>query len=316
VGLASASTEAIFSALSSSSVDDQALHSGLQSAQTVVSPSPPVPPGGAPAPATVEPRFGGIDHGGEAASFPGVSLDRLERLARQRDEARAGFDELLRKARRLRTALARSRAQVARLRQSRERVRAIRAKCDLLHAERASLDREVTRIQSRLTEAQVALVGVEAELEDQRSRAHAERQAWQAQLRDLLGEAASRQAAERAAARRAEALQLKVTKLRGLYDETRQQRDQALEQVGTLGQRVATLGERCARLSAYLDEAEAERRQSDQGYRAEIDRLNSLLGEALEEAEAALERDASSRAQIARLQARLARRTQALAAAD
>jgi len=245
-----------------------------------------------------------------------VTLDRLERLARQRDEARAGFDELLRKAQRLRAALTKSRAEVARLRKTRERVRAIRAKCDLLHAERASLDREATRLLARLTEAQVALVGVEAELEDERGQAHAERQAWQAQLRDLLEEAARRQEAERAAEHKAAALQIKVTKLRSLYDETRQRRDLALDQVETLGQQVATLTERCARLSAYLEEAEAERRQSDQGYQVEIDRLNSLLGEALEEAEAALERDAANRAEIARLQARLARRTQALSAAE
>jgi len=91
-----------------------------------------------------------------------------------------------------------------------------------------------------------------------------------------------------------------VKKLRSRYDEARQQRDEALRQVETLGRR-------CALLGGYLDEAEAERRASEQAHQAELDRLTAALGEALEETESALEREAAHLARIRTLQAELAR---------
>jgi chromosome segregation ATPase len=159
------------------------------------------------------------------------------------------------------------------------------------------MERETAALQSRLTEVQVTLIGVEAELDEERSRYETERRSWQEQSE-----------IHRSVAREAGALRIKVAKLRALYDQTREERDEALRQVEALDQRIDTLGERCGRLSAYLEEAQADRRVLDQTHQAEIDRLDSVLREALDEAESALERHVALEAQVRRLQARLAAR--------
>jgi hypothetical protein len=183
---------------------------------------------------------------------------RLDPAIRDSDES----ERLRREVQDLRSELERSRAEIARLRRSNEALRIFRARCDKLQAERTIIMRETVQLQNRLVESQVSLVGVEAEIEESR----AERGAWEEE-----------RAIHRSVERTARSLLLKVKKLRSRYNETCQERDAARWQVETLAEQVETLRQRAARLSAYLDDAEAERRDADQRHLAEIDRLSAAL---------------------------------------
>jgi chromosome segregation ATPase len=216
--------------------------------------------------------------------------------SRQPSAVRVDVERLREENEALRCELEDQNAEVERLQGVAERLLVVRAKCDQLYAERVMMERETASLHTRLTEVQVTLIGVEADLDEERSRYETERRAWQEQL-EIHG----------SVAREAWALRTKVAKLRALYDQTREERDEALAQVEVLDQRVATLGARSARLSAYLDEAQAERRASDQAHQAQIERLDAALREALDEAESALERHAALETQIQMLQAGLTR---------
>jgi hypothetical protein len=202
---------------------------------------------------------------------------RLGELAREREEARAEADRLREENEALRSELEYRSVEVERLQGLAERLLVVRAKCDQLFAERVWMERETSALQTRLTEIQVTLIGVEADLDEQRSHHETERHRWEKQAES-----------HRPIAREARALGIKVAKLRALNDQTRLERDQAVGLVEVLDRRVDTLGARCARLSAYLDEAQTERRVADQAYQAEIDRLDAALRAALEETDSGL----------------------------
>lgn len=222
--------------------------------------------------------------------------ERLDRLARERDEARGECERLRAEADALRADQAGRLAEIAQLRKSSERLEAIRA-------ERGMLGREAARLQARHVALQVALVEAEAELDDSRNRARAELDESESRHRGFLAEATrqfdehrnrfehERQAwrvsleAHRRVEHEAAVLRMKVKKIRGLYDVMRQQRDATLQQVQDLQERVEILSQRSGRLSAYLEESESERRAAERGHQVEIERLVAALNGALGEAE-------------------------------
>jgi chromosome segregation ATPase len=243
--------------------------------------------------------------------------ERRDRLVQERDAARAVCGRLREEAEVLRSEMAKHLAEVKRLRTTAEEVNELRSDCDRLNAERDMMGREASQLQARLVEHQLTLVETEADLDDCRDRARAERLESQERCQGIVAEGERRLAEQRGdfeverqawreqvaihrkVEHEAEALQAKVKKLRGLYDETRRERDEARQQNETLGRR-------CALLSTYLYEAEAERLAADQGHQAEIDRLTSALTEALEAAESAQRSDALHADQVRKLQAELA----------
>jgi len=255
---------------------------------------------------------------GPGRSMPSSDgAERYDRLVRERDEALAECGRLREEALALRSKMAGQTAEFERLRKAAEAVDELRSECDRLGAERDMMRRETQQIQARLVELQITLVETEAELDDGRERVRAERLEWEERCRGIVAECERRLAEQRGdfeverqawaeqvedhrkAEHEAEAVRAKVKKLRGLYDATRLERDEARQQVETLARR-------CAALSAYLDEAQAERLAADQAHQAEIDRLNSALAEALDEAESALRSDVLHAEQVRKLQADLA----------
>ncbi len=218
----------------------------------------------------------------------------LDRLRRERDQSQAGCARLQNEVQELGTKLDARSAEAARLRKSAARLLPFRGECDRLYAEQAVMSRDAARQESRLVEIQVTLVEVEAQLDELRERSEAER-------RSRLEE----QAIHRRVAREAELLQDKVKRLRRHGARVRQQRDQALRQVESLGQTVDRLNERCARLSAYLDDAETENRVAQETHQAETSQLREALNEALDEAESALQRETAHLARIQALQDQL-----------
>jgi chromosome segregation ATPase len=242
--------------------------------------------------------------------------DYLERHA----AAQAEYARLHQEAESLRGELAKAQAEVARLRRSAEKLPALRAECDRLIAERALMLRDATQHQARLVENQLTLVEVEAELEECRERTLAGRREWEQQRQQLIAEherarseherqfdaerraRLAEQEVHRRVAHEAETLHRKVNKLRRQNQVTCVQRDEALDQAVILGEKVQTLEDRCVRLSTYLDEAQVELRLANETHQAKIQRLDEALSEALEEAEAALERESAHLAQFCALQ--------------
>src|SRR5262249_24794432 len=84
-----------------------------------------------------------------------------------------------------------------RLRKTAGKFLAVRAERDQLNTERALVAQEVRQLRNRLVEAQVALVEVEAELDESRERALAESQAGLRQRAELLEELERRLAEQR-----------------------------------------------------------------------------------------------------------------------
>jgi chromosome segregation ATPase len=286
--------------------DDHQLEVMFQNVQSIVSPMAAQPTAApvavAEGPATWESSSDPIliptairERDTDPAPPPPELVAQLRDLVRQRDEASAEAHRLREENETLRCDLEDQNAEIERLHGGAERLLVVRAKCDQLFAEHVMMEREAAALQTRLTEVQVTLIGVEAELDEERSRYETQRRAWQEQSEIHCS-----------VAREAGALRIKVAKLRALYDQTREERDEALSQVEALDQRVDTLRERCGRLSAYLEEAQTDRRVLDQTHQAEIDRLDAALCEALDEAESALERHVALETQVKRLQARLA----------
>jgi len=157
---------------------------------------------------------------------------------------------------------------------------------DRREAERAQWHAERSQWQARFEEQhRHFLADAERRLEEQRGRFEAERQSWREQA-DVL----------RGFEREAGALQKKIEKLRGAFDAARQERDE-------LRARVERLEQQRGKLGAWLDEVQAECRESDRAHREEIERLTLALEEALSEAEAA-QRQAE---QVRSLQDELAR---------
>jgi hypothetical protein len=251
-----------------------------------------------------------------AAPLAGVA-ERLERVTRERDEAWAECARLREEARDLRSGTATHLAEIARLRENAEKLSSLRAERDRLNADRELMAREANQLQARLVELQVTLVETEAELDESRNWARAEQLEWQERCEAIRVEGNRRLAEQRGefeverqawieqlaihrkVEHEARTLQVKVKKLRDLYDATRQERDDAYR-------RIETLGQRCSRLSAYLDEAEAERSAADRSHQAEVERLSSALAEALEAAESALRRNGTRVQEVRRYQAELA----------
>jgi len=123
------------------------------------------------------------------ATSPAHILECVNRLVRERDEARAQCARLVHEVDHVRKQMAERLSEVARLRKSADRLKTVRAERDQLNAERAMLAREATQLQARMVETQVALVEVEAELDDCRQLLSAERQEWQQQRLELIEEA-------------------------------------------------------------------------------------------------------------------------------
>jgi hypothetical protein len=100
----------------------------------------------------------------------------LDRLTRERDEARAEGDQLRQEACALRYELEGYRSVVAQLSQSAEKLTRVRAERNQLKVERDMLGREAAESKARLLALQLTLVEAEAELDDCRARARA---AWE-----------------------------------------------------------------------------------------------------------------------------------------
>jgi hypothetical protein len=109
--------------------------------------------------------------------------EQVVRLVVERDEAQTECARLRGVIEQLRVELGEQLSEVARLRKSNHKLKAARAERDRLNAERALLVREVTELQARLVETQVALVEVEDEFEEARGRARSERRGWEEQVR-------------------------------------------------------------------------------------------------------------------------------------
>jgi hypothetical protein len=124
-------------------------------------------------------------------------VEWLRDLLRERDQATEECERLRREVQELQCELARHQTENERLRKTAGKFLAVRAERDQLNTERALVAQEVRQLRNCLVETQVAVVEVEAELDDCRERALAERQEGLRQRAELLEELERRLAEQR-----------------------------------------------------------------------------------------------------------------------
>jgi hypothetical protein len=137
-----------------------------------------------------------VDEPANGIATPGI-VDWLRDLLREREQATEECERLRRAVQELHCELARHQTENQRLRRTAGRFLAVRAERDQLNAERTLVAQEVRQLRNRLVETQVALVEVEAELDDCRERALAERPEVLRQRAELLDELERRLAEQR-----------------------------------------------------------------------------------------------------------------------